>query len=83
MEDTAMTKTTNIKETLASLAAAPNTQIDEAIKKRLGAMSEQKMPDAYELKRILDECAYLSLASDFAMKAMHFLHEDTMKEIYR
>lgn len=73
---------TSVKELLRALATAPDSQIDTYITLRLRALSEQERPDAYELKRILDECAYGALASDFAMVAMQETHKQMMREIY-
>lgn len=59
-----------VKGLLRQLATAPDTQIDKSMTQRLKALSEQERPDPAELKKILDECAYAALASDFAMHAM-------------
>ncbi len=51
---------------LDGLAQAPDSQIDISITERVA-----KITTAKEMKQILDECAYASLASDFAMATMH------------
>lgn len=58
---------------LFSLASAPQhdrPQIDGPICDRLRALSEADIVKADQLKAILDDCAYGSLCSDFAMMAM-------------
>lgn len=56
--------------------------IDSEITARLAVLAEQEKPDPYELKRIMDECSYYSLASDSMMIAMHSIWEILMKELY-
>jgi hypothetical protein len=55
----------------AALAEAPDSQIDAKITARLRTMATAEQVSAAEMKALLDECCYASLASDFAMQAMH------------
>ena len=56
---------------LQTLSEAPETQLDPGIAARLGALQGcDSEIVAHELKVILDECAYGSLASDFAMNVL-------------
>lgn len=63
-----------------TLADAPDTQIDNQFKDRFLELAAAEDFNPLDLLQILDECAYASLASDFAMQAMHFLFEDMCKE---
>lgn len=56
---------------LAKLAEAPNSQIDTEITDQIRLLIDKPPTEvATEMKRLLDECAHASLASDFAMVAM-------------
>lgn len=72
-----MHKFSGVYETLAD---APDTQIDTQFKQRFLELAEKEDFNPIDLLQILDECAFASLASDFAMQAMHFLFEDMCKE---
>lgn len=63
-----MNKFSNILE---ALSTAPDTSIDKAVTPRLKALSEKDEVKSDELLDILDDCAYASLASGFAMQAMN------------
>lgn len=70
---------------LKALSAAPETQIDSKITARLLILAEagaetETSALAEDLKTILDECAYFSLASDFAMQAMHLVWQQMLNE---
>ncbi len=61
----------NLDELLEELSEAPNSQISSEIVPRLRDLIGKSEKDiAISLRKILDECAYYSLASDFAMQAM-------------
>lgn len=62
---------TQLDDILAALSAAPDGQIDQSITPRIKQLVGLP-PDviAPRSKEILDECAFASLASDFAMVAM-------------
>ena len=64
---------------LQTLSEAPDDQIDKSITLRLKKMVVKKDFYPFDLLQILDECAFGSLASDFAMQAMHFVWEDMCK----
>lgn len=57
-----------MRDVILYLAEAPEDQIDPKICERLRALAEN--PTAKDMKTILDDCAYSSLASDFAMMTM-------------
>ena len=61
---------------LQTISEAPEGQLDPAIAKRVGALQGcSKEIIAHEMKVILDECAYSSLASDFTMMVLdHVWH---------
>ena len=62
------------KSLLAMFGDAPDTQIDKSQSVKFKEMSERDTnPTPAEIKEILDECAYASLASSFAMIAMNTL----------
>ena len=58
-----------MKELLTLLSEASESQIDPVVSLRLKTLAEN--PTAAGMKSILDDCARFSLASDFAMAAMH------------
>ncbi len=47
------------------IADAPRSQLDDSVRPKLRAVKT-----ADDLKAVLDECAYASLASDFVMSAL-------------
>ena len=65
-----MNKYTNC---LAVLASAPESQIDKTITLKLSNLAKDDCVKSEQIKEILDECAYASLASDFAMMALDVL----------
>jgi hypothetical protein len=70
----------NFSEILNLLSQAPDTQIDKEITPRLKALAEASTVSSADMKKILDECAFASLASDFAMNAMHIVWQDMIKQ---
>jgi hypothetical protein len=72
-----------IRELLKQLAKAPpglHAQIDETICAKLDALSNADTITAVDMKAILDECAFASLASDFAMIAMDIVWKELLKQ---
>lgn len=70
----------NYKEILSALSSAPDGQIDVTMTVKLKALSEEDNPKADDLHEILDECAYASLASVFAMVAMDTVWRRMLKD---
>lgn len=72
-----MPNSVHLDELLRRLAECPpdptgHAQIDETITPRLAALIGKSAPEtAVELKKILDDCAYYALASDFGMVVMN------------
>ena len=61
----------DIDSLLLSLSDAPDTQIDSEITPKIAGLIGKPLDEiAVGMKAILDECAFASLASDFAMVAM-------------
>ena len=54
---------------------APDTQIDASIKERLKMLNELEHGKDLLVKECLDDSAYQSLASDFAMSLMDMLYK--------
>ena len=76
--------TSESKKSVASamlliLSKMSDDTIDKNITPRLAKLAEN--PDPYELKKIIDECAYSSLTTD-TMMIMHSIWEILMKECY-
>lgn len=68
------------KSLLAMFGDAPDTQLDKSQSVKFKKMAEYDTnPTPDEIKEILDECAYASLASGFAMVAMNTLWEQLKK----
>ena len=55
---------------LKSLSTAPDSQLDKSICERLKTLSERDSLKAEDIKKILDDCAYGSLASDLVMRIL-------------
>ena len=62
-----------------TLADAPNSQIDNCFIPLFTVLAKKEDFDPMDMLTILNQCAYASLASDFAMQAMHFIFEDMCK----
>ena len=62
---------------ITTLMEAPDSQLDHQLQPKFEALLGQPLNEQTDgLLAILDECAYASLASDFAMASMHcFLME--------
>jgi hypothetical protein len=66
-----MTAVDMLLQKLSECPPGPHAQIDDAITPLLRELvGKPPAEQAFELKKILDECAYSALASDFAMSAM-------------
>jgi hypothetical protein len=65
---------------LEALAQAPETQIDPAYTAKLAVMSRQTEVKSDDLLSILDDCAFFSGASDFAMTAMNVVWGHMLKD---
>lgn len=62
------------QDLLAHMGEAPEDQIAHTQAIKFTEMSKRdEQPKAAELKEILDQCAYASLASDFSMVAMDYI----------
>jgi len=60
-----------VEQLIDALCEAPDTQIDVSVVPKLKNLKTLPLSERpTEMKKILDECAYASLASDFAMLAM-------------
>ena len=73
----------DIRELLYKLAEAPpgpHAQIDETICARLKALADSETMQASDMKQILDDCAFASLASDFAMVAMNIAWQQLLQD---
>lgn len=60
-----------IKGIMEFMKTAPETELDPTIVVKITKLIEEEKPKAIDLKKILDECAYASLASDFVMYILH------------
>ena len=70
----------NFSNVYKVLSDSPNDQIDIKFMTRFNELANADDFDPMDILKILDECAFASLASDFAMQAMHFIFEDMCKE---
>lgn len=61
------------KDFLTKLSEAPDTQICKTQTAKLADLSKSDLISSTQIKKILDDCAYAALASDFAMVAMDSL----------
>lgn len=68
------------KDVFQALSEAPDTQICKTQTAKLKELSVFDEVESSQLKQILDDCAYASLASDFAMVAMDAVWEMIKKE---
>jgi hypothetical protein len=66
------------KELFTILSEAPDSQIDPSVTPRLKALAESDDVASDDLLKILDDCAYASLASGFAMAAMDIVWQDML-----
>lgn len=63
-----------LDDMLKLLSEAPDGQIDKIITPRfLPLIGKPRAEVAVEMKKILDECAFTALASDFAMQSMDYV----------
>jgi len=69
-----------ILDLLADAPPGPHAQIDETICVKLRAMANADEVFAADLKQILDECAFASLASDFGMMAMDAVYRQMLQD---
>jgi len=66
----------SLDEMLMILSAAPDSQIDKSITKRLKSLVGKPIPEIKtEIMHCIDDCVYGSLASGFALQALQILHE--------
>lgn len=73
----------DIRGFLYKLSEAPpgtHAQIDETVCVRLKALADSETMRASDMKQILDDCAFASLASDFAMVAMNIAWQELLKQ---
>lgn len=64
-----------------TLSRAPESQIEPSQTAILYQLSQRdSTPKSFELKEVLDTCAYASFASDFAMRAMDVLWQQMKKD---
>ena len=67
---------------LDAMCEAPDSQIDASIVEKLKKLREQTPENiVVDLKNIIDECVYASLASDFSIAMMSTALELTNKHI--
>ena len=64
-----------MRKTLESLVKAPDSQLDERIRARILLLLE-KGYDEHDIKKILDDCAYGALASDFVMVVLDLVWKE-------
>ncbi len=68
-----------MRHMLEQLVTAPESQLDESIRARILLLLEEGY-DEHDIKKILDDCAYAALASDFVMTLLDAIWQDTKKE---
>ena len=75
-----MNNYSDIFNLLADAPPGPNAQIDEIICTKLRELANADEVFAEDLKQILDECAFASLASDFGMIAMDAVYRQMIRD---
>lgn len=70
----------DFSEILQTLSEAPDSQIDVSICNELKAMACCQDYDPTLMLAVIDKCVNASLASDFAIQAMHFVFENMCKQ---
>lgn len=70
-------KNLDFLDILVKFSEAPDSQIDKSITDKMKELlSKNGTITKSEMKAILDDCAYFSLASDFAMRAMRLVWKE-------
>ena len=79
-----MEKTVEAWDLIATLAKAPEGQLDASISERFaGFLATGEYPAAEVFDQIIQECAYASLASDFTMRLLYLMRPLRTGEDFR